>query len=65
MILSADMIPNYRIPLYTVKLNIVLDVTLVKAYCIYKHVVGFFQEHLSENTTTIHMTVTNCVTYNQ
>ena len=31
----------------------------------YKHVVGFFQEHLSETTTTIHMTVTNCVTYNQ
>jgi len=55
MIMSGDMIPNHVIPLYTVKLSIVLgdDMCQGKLPKIYNHVVGFFEEHMSGTTNTI------------
>jgi hypothetical protein len=41
--------------------------TWVKAYCkkTYKHVVGFFEQHMSGTTNTTHMLFTSCVPYNK
>jgi len=55
------------IPLYAVKSSIVsgndMDQgVLQKAY---KHAVGFFQEHMSGTTNTIHMLFYHCVKYDK
>jgi len=58
-----DMIPKHRIPLYTiVSGNDIGQGVLQKTY---KHVVRFFEEHVSGSTNTIHALFAYCVTFNK
>jgi len=63
------MIPNHRtcmIPLY-IKLNTVSGDVMGPGVLLptHKHVVGFFEQHMSGTTNPIYMLFTNCVTYNK